>query len=98
MKRRHLLTVGLHSTQVDIIITTALIPGKPAPKLILKYMVDAMKPGEFEFELNVAQHCPDAKIGTCSVQHVYGKACNGCFLSYPLRWPALVHCNAALHC
>ena len=26
--------------EVDIIITTALIPGRPAPKLILKYMVD----------------------------------------------------------
>jgi NAD(P) transhydrogenase subunit alpha len=30
---------------VDIIITTALIPGKPAPKLITKEMVDSMKPG-----------------------------------------------------
>jgi NAD/NADP transhydrogenase alpha subunit len=28
--------------EVDIIITTALIPGKPAPKLILKSMVDSM--------------------------------------------------------
>ena len=30
---------------VDIIITTALIPGKPAPKLISKEMVDSMKAG-----------------------------------------------------
>jgi NAD(P) transhydrogenase len=30
---------------VDIVITTALIPGKPAPKLILDYMVAAMKQG-----------------------------------------------------
>ena len=30
--------------EVDIIITTALIPGKPAPKLITKAMVDSMKP------------------------------------------------------
>lgn len=30
---------------VDIIITTALIPGKPAPRLISKAMVDSMKPG-----------------------------------------------------
>ena len=30
---------------VDIIITTALIPGKPAPKLITKSMVEIMKPG-----------------------------------------------------
>ena len=31
--------------EVDIIITTALIPGKPAPKLISKEMVDSMQPG-----------------------------------------------------
>ncbi|MEJ1959647.1 MAG: Re/Si-specific NAD(P)(+) transhydrogenase subunit alpha, partial [Nitrosomonadales bacterium] len=31
--------------EVDIIITTALIPGKPAPKLITAEMVKSMKPG-----------------------------------------------------
>ena len=31
--------------EVDIVITTALIPGKPAPKLWLKDMVETMKPG-----------------------------------------------------
>ncbi len=31
--------------EVDIIVTTALIPGKPAPKLITKEMVDSMRPG-----------------------------------------------------
>ncbi|MEY3262668.1 MAG: transhydrogenase subunit alpha, partial [Pseudomonadota bacterium] len=31
--------------EVDIIITTALIPGKPAPKLISAEMVQSMKPG-----------------------------------------------------
>src|SRR4029077_20356405 len=31
--------------EVDIIITTALIPGKPAPKLITADMVRSMKPG-----------------------------------------------------
>ena len=30
---------------IDIVITTALIPGKPAPKLILKDMVDSMRCG-----------------------------------------------------
>src|SRR5665647_129249 len=33
------------ATEVDIIITTALIPGKPAPKLISAAMVATMKPG-----------------------------------------------------
>jgi len=36
---------------VDIIITTALIPGKPAPKLILKDMVELMKPGSVIVDL-----------------------------------------------
>jgi NAD/NADP transhydrogenase alpha subunit len=33
------------AADVDMIITTALIPGRPAPKLILKEAVDVMKPG-----------------------------------------------------
>lgn len=37
--------------EVDIIVTTALIPGKPAPKLITKEMVDAMKPGSVIVDL-----------------------------------------------
>lgn len=37
--------------EVDIIITTALIPGKPAPKLITQEMVEAMKPGSIVVDL-----------------------------------------------
>ncbi|PCK03000.1 MAG: NAD(P)(+) transhydrogenase (Re/Si-specific) subunit alpha [Alteromonadaceae bacterium] len=37
--------------EVDIIITTALIPGKPAPKLITEDMVKAMKPGSVIVDL-----------------------------------------------
>jgi len=37
--------------QVDIIITTAAIPGKPAPVLITKDMVDSMKPGSVIVDL-----------------------------------------------
>lgn len=36
---------------VDIVITTALIPGKPAPKLIKEEMVAAMKPGSVIVDL-----------------------------------------------
>lgn len=36
---------------VDIIITTALIPGKPAPKLITKEMVESMKQGSVIVDL-----------------------------------------------
>ena len=37
--------------EVDIIITTALIPGKPAPKLITQEMVKSMKPGSVIVDL-----------------------------------------------
>jgi NAD(P) transhydrogenase subunit alpha len=37
--------------EVDIIITTAQIPGKQAPKLILKDMVESMKPGSVIVDL-----------------------------------------------
>ena len=37
--------------EVDIIITTALIPGKPAPKLITADMVKSMKPGSVIVDL-----------------------------------------------
>ncbi|VEJ20817.1 Re/Si-specific NAD(P)(+) transhydrogenase subunit alpha [Neisseria animaloris] len=40
--------------QVDIIITTAAIPGKPAPKLITKEMVESMKPGSVIVDLAAA--------------------------------------------
>ena len=37
--------------EVDIVITTALIPGRPAPKLWLEDMVQAMKPGSVIVDL-----------------------------------------------
>jgi NAD(P) transhydrogenase subunit alpha len=40
--------------EVDIIITTALIPGRPAPKLITKAMVDSMKAGSVIVDLAAA--------------------------------------------
>ncbi len=37
--------------EIDIVITTALIPNRPAPKLWLKDMVEAMKPGSVVVDL-----------------------------------------------
>src|SRR5690349_15798872 len=41
--------------QVDIIVTTALIPGKPAPKLITTGTVESMKPGSVIVDLAAEQ-------------------------------------------
>ena len=37
--------VANHIKTQDIVVTTALIPGRPAPKLISKAMIESMKPG-----------------------------------------------------
>ncbi|GIE93014.1 Re/Si-specific NAD(P)(+) transhydrogenase subunit alpha [Paractinoplanes rishiriensis] len=42
------------ATDVDIIITTALIPGRPAPVLITKRMVASMKPGSVIVDMAAA--------------------------------------------
>lgn len=44
--RRALALYAEQAKEVDIIITTALIPCKPAPRLITKEMVDSMKPDQ----------------------------------------------------
>jgi H+-translocating NAD(P) transhydrogenase subunit alpha len=40
-----------HVRQADIVICAANIPGRPAPKILLKSMVDAMKPGSVIVDL-----------------------------------------------
>jgi len=42
-----------HIAKQDIVITTALIPGRPAPKLISEEMVASMKPGSVLIDLAV---------------------------------------------
>lgn len=56
---------------VDIIITTALIPGKPAPKLILADMVELMKPGSVIVDLAAATggNCELTDPGEIVVKH-----------------------------
>lgn len=51
--------------EVDIIITTALIPGKPAPKLIKMDMLDVMKPGSVVVDLaaEAGGNCEATKPG-----------------------------------
>src|SRR4051812_19066701 len=57
--------------EVDIIITTALIPGKPAPKLITAEMVRSMKPGSVIVDLAAEQggNCELTEPGKAVVKH-----------------------------
>ena len=43
------------ASKSDIIICTALIPGRPAPRIITEKMIDKMKSGSVIFDLAVAQ-------------------------------------------
>lgn len=57
--------------EVDIIITTALIPGRPAPKLVLADMVEMMKPGSVIVDLAAEQggNCELTVPGEVAVKH-----------------------------
>ncbi|TMH62400.1 MAG: Re/Si-specific NAD(P)(+) transhydrogenase subunit alpha [Betaproteobacteria bacterium] len=57
--------------EVDVIITTALIPGKPAPKLISAEMVRSMKPGSVIVDLAAEQggNCELTEPGQVVVKH-----------------------------
>src|SRR5262249_22090245 len=56
---------------VDVIITTALIPGKPAPKLISADMVKSMRPGSVIVDLAAEQggNCELTEPGQAVVRH-----------------------------
>jgi len=55
----------------DIVICTALIPGRPAPVLVSADMVKAMKPGSVIVDLAVEQggNCPLSKLGEVVEEH-----------------------------
>jgi len=57
--------------EVDVIITTALIPGKPAPKLITAEMVRSMRPGSVIVDLAAEQggNCELTEPGQVAVRH-----------------------------
>ena len=64
--------------EVDIIITTALIPGRPAPRLITADMVATMKPGSVVVDMaaasggNVAGSKPDELVVTANGVKIIG--------------------------
>jgi NAD(P) transhydrogenase subunit alpha len=59
-KAKQAKLVADHVKGQDIVITTALIPGRPAPVLITREMVESMKPGSVIVDLAVERggNCP----------------------------------------
>jgi len=63
--------VSSHIAKQDIVITTALIPGRPAPRLISDAQIATMKPGSVIVDLAVEQggNVEGAKAGEVAVVH-----------------------------
>jgi NAD(P) transhydrogenase subunit alpha len=78
MKRQAAL-VAERVKQADIVITTALIPGRKAPVLVTEEMVQAMKPGSVIVDMAVEQggNCPLSEPGRTVTRygvHIVGEA------------------------
>ncbi|MSR07727.1 MAG: Re/Si-specific NAD(P)(+) transhydrogenase subunit alpha [Gemmatimonadetes bacterium] len=81
--KKELELIHQHIRDVDIVISTALIPGKPAPELITKAMVNDMKTGAVIVDLaaEAGGNCVLTKAGE-DVKH------NGVTIMGPLNLPA----------
>jgi len=82
--------IAEHIKKQDIVITTALIPGRPAPKLLSKAMIESMRPGSIIVDLAVERggNAELAKPGEI-VEH------NGVKIMGKLNLPGQVPVNAS---
>ena len=70
-KKRQAAQVAERIKQADIVITTALIPGRPAPVLVTEDMVKSMKPGSVIVDMAVEQggNCPLSELDKTVTKH-----------------------------
>jgi H+-translocating NAD(P) transhydrogenase subunit alpha len=70
-KRRQGELIQKHAQKADIIITTALIPGKSAPRLITDETIKAMKPGSIIVDMAVESggNCSMSEVGKVVQKH-----------------------------
>jgi H+-translocating NAD(P) transhydrogenase subunit alpha len=89
-KKKQAELIAEHIKGQDIIITTALIPGRPAPKLISKQMIESMRPGSIIVDLAV-EHGGNAELAKPGevVEH------NGVRIFGKLNLPGTVPVNAS---
>jgi NAD(P) transhydrogenase subunit alpha len=82
--------VAKRVAQADVVITTALIPGRPAPVLVTPEMVQSMKPGSVLVDLAAPAggNCPLTEPGGTVVRH-------GVTLVGETNLPALVAADAS---
>jgi NAD(P) transhydrogenase subunit alpha len=89
-KQKQAELVASHITAQDIVITTALIPGRPAPRLITRQMVESMKPGSIIIDLAAERggNCELTMPGEIVEHH-------GVRISGPLNLPGQIAGNAS---
>jgi H+-translocating NAD(P) transhydrogenase subunit alpha len=70
-RQRQAALVAERIKQADIVITTALIPGRPAPVLVTEGMVKSMKAGSVIVDMAVEQggNCPLSELNQTVVKH-----------------------------
>ncbi|MET0285183.1 MAG: Re/Si-specific NAD(P)(+) transhydrogenase subunit alpha [Polyangiales bacterium] len=68
-KQQEILSARI--AQADVVITTALIPGRPAPRLVTAAMVERMKPGSVIVDLAVEQggNCELSELNKTVIKH-----------------------------
>jgi NAD(P) transhydrogenase subunit alpha len=68
-KQQQILTDRI--TKADVVVTTALIPGRPAPRLVTAEMVKGMKPGSVIVDMAVEQggNCELSENGKTVIKH-----------------------------
>jgi H+-translocating NAD(P) transhydrogenase subunit alpha len=90
-KRRQQQAVHDRVKVMDMVVTTALIPGKPAPKLITSAMVADMQPGTVVVDLAAEQggNCELTKPGETYTTD------NGVIIAGPLNLPASMPYHAS---
>ncbi len=88
--KRQAAAVAERVRQADIVISTALIPGRKAPVLVTEDMVKSMKPGSVIVDMAVAQggNCPLSEPGRTVTRH-------GVHIVGETNLPALVAADAS---
>jgi H+-translocating NAD(P) transhydrogenase subunit alpha len=89
-RRRQAALIAERIKQADIVITTALIPGRPAPVLVTEEMVKSMRPGSVIVDMAVEQggNCPLSEFDRTVLKH-------GVHIIGIANLPALVSADAS---
>src|SRR5687767_1112530 len=89
-QQRALALIASRASQADVIITTALVPGKRAPVLVTEEMVKSMRPGSVIVDLagEFGGNCALSKPGSTTVAHAVT-------IHAPLNLPASMPVHAS---